>query len=277
MKLVLSLICFFNWFSLIETPIKEQNKDHSGVLDKIIKLNHEVKELHPALENFYPVAIYEADKFYIYDFDSTHNKYKLIKTETAARPVAKGTRAAYPLQENDFKMTCVVTGEVFESLGGYATIFHEFVHCYQAATVEFKLKDNLDIYKKAMEQQDWMWELNYPFPYEDNFFVETYSKFLSELEGGDFEKAIYYHNILKDSLKSNEYQYLTWVEWKEGSARWIENLVREKLNIEENSGGNTENFDRVSFYYSGSEFIKLINKEKGIKDLEDIYSFIINK
>jgi hypothetical protein len=37
-------------------------------------------------------------------------------------------------------MACVVTGEVFDSLEGIVTIFHEFVHCQQFETCERELK-----------------------------------------------------------------------------------------------------------------------------------------
>ncbi len=133
-------------------------------LNRIFKLHEIVKEMHPALENVYPVAVAEEGQFYIFE-PAVNNSYRFVKQTAIISPVPKGIKAAYPLQENDNKMTCVVTGEVFDSMDGYAIIFHEFVHCAEFATVEMKLKENLEIYKLAMKQKDWMWELNYPFPY----------------------------------------------------------------------------------------------------------------
>jgi hypothetical protein len=241
-----------------------QNKTEDPTAEKYIpKLNrisvlHEaVKPVHPALEALYPVAIAEDGAYFIFEPDQ-NNKYRLVKKTSMNSPVPKGIRAAFPLAENGNKMTCVVTGEVFDSMDGYAIIFHEFIHCAEFYTIEPALKENLQIYKTAMARKDWMWELNYQFPYSKKEFSEAYASFLSALKENAPEKINESRKTLRQMLSPDEYSYMTWVEWKEGFARWAENKVRDKFKIEENHAGGAEPFDRVAFYEGGSRLIEFL-------------------
>lgn len=244
-------------------------------LDRISELHEITKQIHPALENVYPVAITEEEQFFIFEPD-TNNIYRFVKQTAITSMVPKGIRAAYPLQENNNKMTCVVTGEVFDSMDGYAIIFHEFVHCAEFATVELKLKNNLEIYKQAMEKRDRMWELNYPFPYTKKEFAEAYASLLSTMMHNDLEAAKEIRKNLRLFLSKEEYSYMLWVEWKEGFARWVENKVRNKFKIKENHAGGIKPFDRVTFYKGGSQLIELIfnSNPQVVQDLEKLYESI---
>lgn len=273
-------ILFFLIISFVN--ITAQNAENKSTVEKylpglnrIFKLHGIIKEIHPALEHVYPVAIAEEGQFYIFE-PAANNTYRFVKQTAITLPVPKGIKAAYPLQENDNKMTCVVTGEVFDSMDGYAIIFHEFVHCAEFATIEMKLKENLEIYKLAMEQKDWMWELNYKFPYSGKEFTESYSSLFSAMDGNDLDAVKEARKKLKQHLSKEEYSYMTWVEWKEGFARWVENKVRSKFRINENHAGRTEPFNRTTFYEAGSQLIELIFKSNPeiIPDLEKLYAFI---
>jgi len=242
-------------------------------LNRIFELQLEAMKIHPMFGQVYPVAITEEGQLYIFEPDE--NNYRLIKQAQVTGTIAKGIRAAYPLAENDYKMTCVVTPDVFDSLEGYAIIFHEFVHC-AVYNIEMKLKENLEIYKSAMEKKDWMWELSFPFPYTKKEFVEAYNLFLNALNKTNLETAIELHKKMKSILSKDEYSYLTWVEWKEGFARWIENKIRNKFGLKENHAGKDLPFDRVTFYEGGSGFIDLISKSSPaiILDFEKLYNVI---
>lgn len=266
----LLLLVFVNSINAFQTDSTLQS------INKLVELQKNIKEIHPALEKLYPIAVYKNGTFEVYEIDTTSNEYKIIKNVPALREISKGIRAAFPLEENDYKMTCVVTPEVFESAKDYSIIFHEFVHCYQAETVEYELKDSLTIYKKAMNDQDYMWELNYPFPFNDSVFAELYKSFFEQLQKENLTEAEKIHNSLKEYLSDENYQYLTWAEWKEGSARWIENLIREKLNVNENIAGSKGELTRVSFYYGGSNFIKLLSEKYKTKNLKHIFELIYN-
>ena len=57
---------------------------------------------------------------------------------------------------------------------------------------------------------------------------------------------------------------MIWQEWKEGYARYVENLIRKSLEMQMNSNALRLPFYRVHFYEIGSKYIKiLIEKEKG--------------
>lgn len=97
----------------------------------------------------------------------------------------KGIRASFPLSSNGNRPTCVVSLDVFDSREGYATMFHEFVHCSQALTCENSLKQGLHVARAAMEAKDYSWEINHRFVYRDSTFAEAYTRFLQALEGGN--------------------------------------------------------------------------------------------
>jgi hypothetical protein len=169
-------------------------------------------------------------------------------------------------------MACVVTGEVFDDLSGYATIFHEFIHCAQMATCELELKARLSIAQQAETAGDYMWELGHPFPYSDETFEEIYALFLERAAAGDTAAVSRCRAFLKVVLNAQDYEYLVWVEWKEGFDRYIENRVRAKLGLELRVSAAVPPFDRVSFYEGGARYISLLvsenpELEKDIKEL----------
>jgi hypothetical protein len=184
-----------------------------------------------------------------------------------------------PLAFWENRMACVVTGEVFGQSDGYVFIFHEFVHCAQWESCERKLKDGLSIFREAMKNKDYMWELQYPFPYPSPAFVETYSTLLKAWEGNDAESAGYLRASLRQALSPAEWEYLTWQEWKEGLARHLENRTREAAGLPENKGGGTPPFGRVTFYRGGDKLIRFLERRRpGIADdLEELYRAISAK
>jgi hypothetical protein len=161
----------------------------------------------------------------------------------------------------------VVTGEVFDDLAGYVTIFHEFIHCAQMATCEPKLKAQLSIAREAEAAGDYMWELEHPFPYADRQFEEIYGLYLDRAAAGDRDAVSRCRAFLKEVLNSKDYEYMVWQEWKEGFARYIENKLRRKLELEERRGPLTPPFDRVTFYTGGDLLISLL--VEGDEDLEE--------
>jgi len=242
-------------------------------LQKIITLQKKIQDLHPFLKKLYPVAVVEGDDFLIYDIDPKAKRYVFIKAAQPAMIVPEGIRAAFPLDFYDNKMACVVTGEVFDELSGYATIFHEFIHCAQMECCEQKLKSTLKVAREARAKNDFMWELNHPFPYEDSVFIEVYSIFLEATSKKDLEGISRCRTYLKETLNVPDYEYMVWQEWKEGFARLIENKIRKKFNLKENHGGGDQPFTRVTFYEGGSLYIEaLFNRDKTLKnDVEKLF------
>jgi len=89
----------------------------------------------------------DSDQTIISAIDSSLHKlsreYRFQKKATEPFSIPKGIKASFPLSCYDGKPSCVVTREIFNSLKGYITIFHEFIHCSQMNTCEQKLKNTL--------------------------------------------------------------------------------------------------------------------------------------
>jgi hypothetical protein len=248
---------------------------YSESLQKIFEVQKKIVRLHPFLKKFYPIAIVEGDLFYVFDLDSSGKKYVLTKLAKPAMIIPEGVRAAFPLDFYDNKMACVVTGEVFDDLSGYAMIFHEFIHCAQTDCCEHKLKSGLSVARQAQEAGDYMWELNHPFPYADNDFVEIYAIFLEAAVEGNMDAVLRCRTFLKETLNTPDYEYMVWQEWKEGFARLMENRIRMKLELEENRGKIEPPYNRVTFYEGGAQYISLLFEDD--KDLEKDIELLFQK
>jgi|WetSurMetagenome_2_1015567.scaffolds.fasta_scaffold02884_6 hypothetical protein len=282
MRLIVIAIMFFSFISINYS--KSQNvvsgRDSIEIkydtsLQKIVKIYEQVKSFYKVLDKLQPIAIAENNYFYIFDSEN-NSEYKFIKKAPVSFPIPQGIRAAMPLESYNFKSVCVVTGDAFDNLENCILVFHEFVHCTQFQTVEMNLKGKLEINKIAMEKQDYMWEINYGFPYTNEDFVKTYSEFIDALDKQDSISIKTCRCKLKNILSKNEYEYLTWQEWKEGYARYVENKLQAYFELNINEYGKLIPFNRITFYAGGSKYIDyLIQKEPTLKDnLELLYKRI---
>jgi hypothetical protein len=274
---VLFMLCLF---VVTSAWLAGQTEEHDKIvtkygqsLQKIFEIQEKIERIHPFLKKHYPIAIVEEDIFYVFDLDSSGKRYVLAKSTKPAIIVPDGIRAAFPLDFYDNKMVCVVTGEVFDDLSGYVMIFHEFVHCAQMDCCEHKLKSGLSVAQQAQAASDSMWELNFPFPYEDSDFSEIYTIFLEAASEGTLDKVLRCRAFLKETLNTPDYEYMVWEEWKEGFARLIENRIRNKLELKENHGGIEPPYTRVTFYEGGALYISvLFDKDKNLeKDVEVLF------
>jgi hypothetical protein len=248
---------------------------YTGSLQRIFDLHQSIRDLHPCLEKLYPVAIAEGDRIFIYTPDATEASYRLSEECPAPMPIPVGIRAAFPLGL-DGKIACVVTGEVFDDLAGYVTIFHEFVHCAQFETCEQRLKQSLGIWRKAQAANDFMWELNHPFPYDSPEVSAAYQAFLAAAERDGLVDVQAARRTLTGLLSVEDGEYMHWQEWKEGFARFIENTVRRKVSLPENHNGSELPLSRVSFYEGGARLIQVIAEKEteSINDPETLYHLI---
>jgi len=247
-------------------------------LQKVFEIQNRIEDIHPFLEKVFPIAIVENNHFFVFDVDSSGGKYIFVKKAPTPMPVPKGVRAAFPLECYENKVACVISGEIFGSFEGYVTIFHEFMHCHQWEICEPRLKQNLGVAQKAMDKKNYMWELNYPFPYNNSKFTETYSLFLKALEGNNPDEIFKYRNQLKQILSKDDFEYMVWQEWKEGFARFIENQIRCRLSLKENHYGIEKPFHRISFYEGGSRLIEFLSKQKPelLVDIEKLFYKILS-
>jgi len=232
-------------------------------LGRLMLMHGEIRDISPALAGMYPVAVVEGDSLYIFDVDSTGTAYRFQRKTPVPFPMTKGIRASFPLSSYDNRPTCVVSREVFDTKEGLATIFHEFVHCFQARTCENDLKAGLHVARAAMEAHDYSWEINRHFPYGDSAFVRAYTGFLLSLDEGNLVKVQRSVDALQQVLSPDDYEYMVWVEWKEGFARTIENRIRLRYALQPNTAGREQPYDRVAFYYGGEKYITYIAARDG--------------
>jgi hypothetical protein len=227
-------------------------------LNQLIDLQNKISHIHTFLEKAFPIAIADADHFLIYEYDRSCRGYTFIKQAGVPMPIPAGVRAAFPLESLDNRIACVVSGDVFESLEGFVTIFHEFIHCQQFEICESELKRGLGIAQKAQAARNFMWELDHPFPYQLPEFNRLYSSYLTKALRNNRREILHLRRQLKESLTLEDYEYMLWEEWKEGFARFIENRIKQSLNLPENHNGQDPPYTRLSFYEGGARFIETI-------------------
>jgi hypothetical protein len=270
--------------ALAVSPSRSGTTDETGViaradsgLARLVQMHRDIRDIHPLLARLCPVAVLEGDTLFIFDSDPSGSSYRFQKKEPVPFPMQKGIRASFPLSSNGNRPTCVVSPEVFDSRGGLATMFHEFIHCAQALSVENPLKQTLHVAQAAMEAKDYSWEINRRFPYRDSSFAEAYTRFLLALAGSDSSALARSGRVLRTCLTQDDFEYLVWVEWKEGFARWIENKIRKRYSLEPNLAGKDQPYDRVTLYYGGEKSIDYLalHNGGGIPDIGALFAALV--
>lgn len=246
-------------------------------LNKIRETQQQVILIHPALEKRYPVVIVENNQFIIYDVTQNQGAYRFIKSAPSPMPIPPGIRAAFPLEAYGQRIACVVTPEIFDTLDGYITILHEFVHCYQFETCEQRLKMSLDVARQAQETNNSMWEIEHPFPYNGLDFIRPYSEFIDATQKREGQKIRTIRKQLKTYLGIHDFEYMVWQEWKEGLARWVENQVNKHFGLPTSTRGTQKPYSRVTFYAGGASYIDYFAAEDPqiVKDIEGLFKIMI--
>lgn len=249
-------------FSLVYTQTPEKiNEAYLDKVQRVFDYKQDFLQVHPFVQHLYPIAIAHDGYFYVFDVVEGGDAYALKTWEKTGMHIPAGVRAAFPLEFYDTKCACIVSGDVFDSPEGYVTIFHEFVHCHQWHTVEPGLRAELPLAVRMAEEKNYMWEMDHPFPYHDEWFVNTYTAFIDALDQGDTHKAMQLRHSLKASLMAEDYQYMVWQEWKEGFALYIENKLKNKNEMQRNMVGRRVPYSRTVFYAGGEAYIKhLVNE-----------------
>jgi hypothetical protein len=237
-------------------------KTYRQQLVRVFEYRDSLEGIHPFIKGLYPIAIAEDDHFYIFDLDESGKQYRLMAFQEIEMKIPKGIRAAFPLQFYDNKCACVVSGEVFDSPAGYVTIFHEFIHCHQWNTIEPALRQQLPLAQKALQKQDFMWEMTHPFPFKDTWFERTYANLQQAAREKDYNTVESIRKELAEILTPDDYQYMVWQEWKEGFALYIENKLRSHLQLPVNTVGRNAPFSRTAFYAGGEALISLIVEQE---------------
>jgi hypothetical protein len=252
---------------------KIMTENHAKQLQNLFKLQEIIQDIHPFLDKLFPIAIVDNNHFLIYDIVSNSQQYTFIKKTATPMPIPQGVRAAFEMESYDNRLACVVTPDVFDDPDGYVTIFHEFIHCQQGEGCEHKLKQKLKVAVEARKANDYMWEINHPFPYTNPDFIQLYQSFLSKHTYNEIESI---RHRLKEILKPTDYEYMVWQEWKEGFARYIENKINLRLKLPENHDGKNPPFTRATFYEGGAHFIELLAMENAdlLINIEQLFTYM---
>lgn len=243
---------------------------YSDKFKALLKLQNGVKSIHPLLNEHFPIAIVEDKQLHIFEYKNAKYSLSHIVPDTMNLPV--GVRAAFPLECMNNQVVVVVTGEVFDTVSEQIIIFHEFVHCYQYQTCEIQLREHIDLAKRSVNTND-SWELNYPFPYSDNQYIEITRSLFESLDKKDDRLIGWARRKLKECLTTEQVEYMVWQEWKEGFARYIENQIKCFLGISLNHGGRDKPYSRTTFYEMGSQLIELIVQASpdSLYKIEELY------
>lgn len=254
---------------------KDIASKYSGKFKAFLNLQDKVKSIHPLLCEHYPIAIVEDKQLHIFEYN--HDRYSLSHIEPDTMSIPVGIRAAFPLECMQYQVVVVVTGEVFNTVSEQVIIFHEFVHCYQYDTCEIQLREHIDLAKRSVNTNH-SWELNYPFPYTYDPYIEMTRSLFESLEQKDDKLIGWTRRKLKECLTTEQVEYMVWQEWKEGFARYIENQVKLSLGITLNHGGREEPYRRTTFYEMGSQLINLIVQASpdSINRIEELYYALKN-
>jgi len=231
-----------------------------SLMDNIIKMHNDIKNIHVSLDKLYPITVINNGYFFVFDVNETGNEYEFkIKAETQM-PVSGDILAAFSLDFYNMKPSAIISKNTLENQNNYIFIFHEFVHCFQMENGEFDIRKNLTIEKQEMAKNNYSWELNYSFPYNDDYFIKNTIELSNYFTNGDYENVLNYHRKMKAYLQKIEFEYMTWQEWKEGYARYVENLIRKELGLQMNNNMLTQPFGRVHFYEIGNKYIEMLIK-----------------
>ncbi len=247
-------------------------------LEKLQQLHKQVKDIDISVSNLYPVTLVEDNTFFVFDLNESGEKYEYKLESPTSMPIPKGVLAAFPLDFYHGKSSAIISDEAFNSLEGYIFIFHEFVHCFQWENGERDIRANLEIERKYKEGNNYMWEINHPFPYEDLVFVNKSIELEDYLEQENLDGVISYYRQMRDRLNKLDYEYMIWQEWKEGFARYIENLMRNRVGLKPNTSKLQPKFNRISFYEIGSKYIYLLIKNNPHlrNDIRGLYCKMFN-
>jgi len=247
-------------------------------MDNIIRMHDKVNGIHLSLEKLYPIAVVNDGYFFIFDINELGTKYEFKHKAKTDFSDSVDWLATLYLESYNWKPAAVIGKNILANSENYVFVFHEFVHCYQGETVENDIKSNLTISKEEMEKQNYSWEINYPFPYNDDYFINKTEELSDYLTNGSYENVVNYHNDMRTYLKETEFEYMIWQEWKEGFARYVENLIRKELGSPLNTTISRQPFDRVHFYDIGSKYIeKLIEKDRRLNnDIENLFQKMYN-
>ena len=242
-------------------------------LSKVCELHERIKGLNESLTMLHPIAVVNGSSYFVFDYNQKIKQYEFIMEHPTHFPISVDIKAAFPLDFYDDKIAAILTENTLARPEAHGIVFHEFVHCFQWNKYEKELKEKLEVNIQQMKAGNFSWEIDYPFPYEDDCFSNATEKLNCVPDANIVAYFANYHNEMKAYLNITDYEYLVWQEWKEGFARYVENLIRKELGMKPNKTELLGPFDRVSFYELGSRYIcALVEEDDSLRsDLHKLF------
>jgi len=136
-------------------------------------------------------------------------------------------------------------------------VFHEFVHCAQRQACEPALLAGIGLVHPEIGDP-LTWEARHEFPYDDARFAAAYGRLLAVLPVGNLDAALDCHRDASSRVGPVDRAYMVWQEWREGTARWVENKVRRRLGLRRSNSGFSEPFGRETFHAGGAGIIEIL-------------------
>lgn len=176
--------------------------------------------------------------------------YEYIDMINISNNLSDNTSAAFPINKSGDKICCVLGKNIIKSKYSMIYLFHEFVHCYQYENYEIIIKKDLNL------DDDKIFYLMNNFKYNNIYFYEYYQQALMYLKQNNIKESIKIKQKLFGKLTLDKIKFITFLEWKEGYARFYENFIRENLNIKKNNYYNHPVLDTTIIYEYGSEYFR---------------------
>jgi len=165
----------------------------------------------------------------ILEADIYYRKQQFNKSFLATFPAVNG-------------VNCVVIGTPentnHNSTQWIITLLHEHFHQYQYNSPNY----HQDALKLGLSNGDetGMWQINYPFPYEEADVIRAYESYTIQLRKTienindkdwkrNYKKLIRKRKLFKNTLSENDYKYLLFQWYQEGVARFTEYAFLELL------------------------------------------------
>jgi len=249
----------------------EENREPEikGQIDfmyNIIKMHNEVKNINISLEKLYPITVIDDGYFFVFDKNEKGDKYELMRKVQTSIVVSSEILTAFHLNFYDNKPSVVISKNMLMNSGNYILVLHEFVHCFQLDNGAIEIRNGLSIHNQKIAN-NYNWEVDFPFPFKNQYFIDKTTELSACFSKGNYDYTEVYRNCMRAYLHKAEYEYLIWQEWKEGYARYVENLIRKELRLQLNSNILIPPFGKVHLFEIGSKYIEmLLEKEKGFND-----------
>jgi len=239
----------------------------TAFLDNIIKMHDIVKNIHASLEKLYPITVINDGYFFVFDKNEAGDKYEFRRKVETSVAVPGNILTAFHLDFYDMRPSVVISKDMLGNPGNFILVLHEFVHCFQLENGAVEIRNGLSIQKQEMVKNNYNWEIDFPFPYSNEYFIDKTMELSDSFKKGRYEKIVIYRNCMRTYFHKAEYEYMIWQQWKEGFARYVENLIRKELGLQLNGNILRPPFGKVHFYEIGSKYIEmLLGKEDGLND-----------